>query len=368
MQFATWMPARLDWQPVVQRAEQLGFDYVHQADSQMIYADPIVSLTLCALVTSRVRLGAGVTNPLTRSAPAMAASLASLNLLAPGRAFLAIGSGYTSMEAMGMRSATVAELGDYVRVVRALLAGETIDYTLRGRTRPIRMLNGAESMDPTFVNLAPVPIYIAAHGPRMLELAGELADGLILGVVRPTERYLERTRAALQRGADKVGRRAEDIPIYLMANMYVMAPDESFGSEDMKRAVLGLEQSNIGVYAAARNPQPGAVDPIPDGEIPEPYRAVALRNRELTADQAGEPWYLTAYEGHGWQLRPELLPVVPDELLRSRALIGTADELVDRIKAWDQMGITCVGPLAQGSVSLAAEQIERFGRDVLPNF
>lgn len=368
MQFATWMPARVDWQPVVRRAEELGFGFVHQADSQMLYADPVVSLTLCATATSRIRLGAGVTNPLTRTAPAMAASLASLNLLAPGRVFLAIGSGYTCMAAMGMRSATVAELGDYVRVVRALLRGEVTDYTLRGQTRPIQMLNGPESLDPTFVNLAPVPIYIAAHGPRMLELAGELADGLILGVVRPTERYLDRTRAALQRGADKVGRRAEDIPIYLMLNMYVRAEDEAFGSDDMKRAVLGLEQSNIGVYAAARRPQPGAVDPIGDDGIPELYRALALRNRVLTSSPDGTPWYLTAYDGHGWRVRPELLSLVPDDLLRSRALIGTADEIIGQIRIWDGLGVSSVGALAQGDVALAAEQIERFGRGVIARY
>jgi 5,10-methylenetetrahydromethanopterin reductase len=366
------MPARLDWAPTVRRAEELGFAFAHQADSQMVYADPIVALAGLAPVTSSIRLGTGVSNPLTRTAPAMASALASLNQLAPGRVFLAIGSGYTSMAAMGRRSATVAELRDYVRVVRALTRGEQIPYEHMGATTIIQMLNGDTSLDPSFVNLHdPIPLWVAAHGPRMIQLAGEVGDGLVLGVVRPTPSYMGRLREHLQTGAERAGRSVDELPISIMMNMYVRDRNEPMGSEPMKRAVLGLEQSNIGVYAAGRKPQPGSLGRVADEEIPNGYRPLAIEERRLAREagfRADVPWYLRAYDGHGWRVRPELLPHVTEEFLRSRALIGTSDEIIRQVRLWEDLGVSVVGPLAQGDVDLAAEQIERFGLGVVARY
>lgn len=372
MKFSTWMPARVDWAPVAQRAERLGFDYVYQADSQMVYADSMISLALVAQATQSIRLGTGVTNPRTRSAPAMASALATLNQIAPGRVFLAIGTGYTSMESLGLRSATVAQVSEYVRVVRALLQGERAEFRLDDQDTVIQMLNGDGSLDDTFVNLRDaIPIWIAAHGPRMLELAGEVGDGVVLGVVRPTESYMARLRASLQRGADRVGRSAQQLPISLMVNMYVQGANEKFGSEPMRQAVMGLEQSSIATYAAARLPKPGSVKKILDDEIPSEYRALALAERKLDREAGfgdDSTWYLRAYDGHGWRLRPELLPLVSDDMLRSRALIGTSDEILLQLREWESFGISVVGSLAQGSVELAQEQLERFGSDVLARY
>lgn len=367
MRFGAWMPARMDWGPVVTRADDLGFDDIHQADSQMIYSDSMVALANCARFTDRMRLGCGVTNPLTRTVPVMVGALASLNVLAPGRVFLAIGTGYTAMESMGMSSATVAEMRTFIEQFRALTSGQTTSFSLRSVTRDIRMLNlPGESLDDSFVNLRDhIPILVAAHGPRMLELAGELADGLVLGVVRPTATFMERTRASLERGAARSGRSLENFPIHLMANIYVMADDERFGSDEMKRSVMGLEQSTIGTFAVGRLPRPGAVQKIDDKQIPELYREIVRVQRAVVPIDPDRPWYFQAYDGHGWRLRPELLESVSDELLRARALIGTGDEVLARIREWDSLGITAVGPLLQGSVDLAAEQVERWGRQVI---
>src|SRR5258705_781959 len=131
LEFGIWMPARVDAPRVVALAESVGFSYAHLYDSQMVYADTMVCLALCAERTSRIKLGQGVTNPSTRVAPLMASGLGTINLIAPGRAFLGIGSGYSCLSSMGLPPAPIAELREYVRVVRALTRGETVDYRLR---------------------------------------------------------------------------------------------------------------------------------------------------------------------------------------------------------------------------------------------
>ena len=73
----------------------------------------------------------------TRTAPVTAHSIASIHRLAPGRTFLGIGAGNTALRLMGHRPLGVAEFGEYLRVVRALLDGDEVDFSFRGRTAPI---------------------------------------------------------------------------------------------------------------------------------------------------------------------------------------------------------------------------------------
>ena len=112
--------------------------------------------------------------PSTRIAPVTAHSIASINRLAPGRVFLGLGTGHTAMPVMGMPPIKIAAFRAYLRVVRALLRGDEVDFTLDGVTRPIRFLH----RDQHFIDLdAPIPIYIAANGPRALRVTGEFGDG-----------------------------------------------------------------------------------------------------------------------------------------------------------------------------------------------
>src|SRR6476659_1053740 len=130
----------------------------------MLYSDAYAVLALAAQNTSRLRLGTGVAVAPTRIAPVTAHSIASINQLAPGRTFLGIGTGHTAMRVMGQNPMPVAEFREYLKVVRALLRGEAVEYTLAGRTREIKFLH----RDRRFINLDdPIPIYVAANGPRV---------------------------------------------------------------------------------------------------------------------------------------------------------------------------------------------------------
>lgn len=377
MEFGIFMPARVDAWPVVRKGEELGFSHAWLYDSQMLYADTFACLALCAEHTERIKLGTGVTNPATRMAPVMASALGTINQLAPGRVFMGIGTGYSVLRSMGLPPVRAEDFREYIRVVRALTRGEVVEYTHGRHRRWIQMIHGEGSTDPTFMNFRdPIEVVVAANGPKARAVAGELGDGLIFGGP-PTAGAIARAREQMRMGAEKAGRRVEDIPITVFLPVYVLAPGEPFGSERMVRMVLGGSQSTIGCYAAGyrSGTVPEYGDRIDDAEIPAHLRPLVEGFRRLKAGVAGPgrldgpAWYLTAYEGHAWRLHPDLVARVPEEALRARhAIIGTGDEVIRQVRALEALGVSQVGAMLADSVENCKLMVERIGREVIAKY
>jgi len=180
-------------------AEGLGFDLVGIPDSQSVYRENIVSSTLAATHTERVRFGPMVTNPITRHPAVAASAMATLAELAPGRVILGIGSGDSAVHNLGLRPAKMVELREYVTTIRELLLGGESVY----QGTPVRL-----TWKPPYV-----PIYIAVMGPRTMELAGEIADGIIiLNGMLPEN--IEASLTHIGAGAARAGRRIEDLDLW----------------------------------------------------------------------------------------------------------------------------------------------------------
>jgi len=203
-------------------AEAAGFDWLGVADSQSVFHELYVALTLAALNTSRVRLGPLVTNPLTRHLVVTASAMTSVDDLSRGRAVLGIGSGDSAIFTLGAPPATLAGLADSIATLRRLTRGEVV---LRdGRAWQVhRAARG-------------VPIYLAAEGPRTLELAGRVADGIIVGLGLTPE-VIELSLAAVERGARAAGRTLADLDIWWFAKTNVAdSRDEAVGPIKMALA------------------------------------------------------------------------------------------------------------------------------------
>src|ERR1700739_3915110 len=199
MRFAIAIATDADSWRVVRRAEELGFARAWFYDTQMLSADPFVAMSAAAIKTTKIRLGTGVLIPSNRIAPVTANAFASLNKLAPGRIDFGVGTGFTGRRAMGLGAVKLADLEEYVRVVMALLRGETIEAEIENKKRLIRLLNPELGLINT---RDPIPLYIAASGPRGRALTAKLARGWIAtaggvegGVAAMTDRR-ERRRAA----------------------------------------------------------------------------------------------------------------------------------------------------------------------------
>src|SRR5207247_7811127 len=174
-----------DLMRLLRSIEAAGFDGAGILDSQMLSRDTFVVLGQAAANTSRLTLFPAVTNPFTRHASVLAGAIQTVEELAPGRVKLVIGTGYTSASTIGRKAATLAEMRECLRTVRALLRGDSVDF---GGT-PGRL---------TFAARRPIPLIMAASGPKAIELAGEIADGVLLlvgfngGIVQRALEHLER--------------------------------------------------------------------------------------------------------------------------------------------------------------------------------
>ncbi len=152
----------------VARAEQLGWDAALQPDSQLRRRDTYVLLAAAARVTRRITLGPLLANPVNRHPSVTASSIATVDELAPGRVLLGWAVGDTAVRHAGLKPANVAELEAGTRLMRALLDGREVEV---GAARPARL-----------PHQRPVPIWIAAGGPRTLRMAGGVADGVFIRV------------------------------------------------------------------------------------------------------------------------------------------------------------------------------------------
>jgi 5,10-methylenetetrahydromethanopterin reductase len=175
----------------VRRAEALGWDAALQPDSQLRRRDTYVLLAAAARVTGRIVLGPLLANPVNRHPTVTASSIATIDELAPGRVLLGWGVGDTAVRLAGLKPARVAELEASTRLMRRLLDGQGVDV---GAARPARLPHPR-----------PVPIWIAAGGPRTLRMAGGAADGVFIRVgTHPAN--IARSVELIRAGAKDAGR------------------------------------------------------------------------------------------------------------------------------------------------------------------
>jgi 5,10-methylenetetrahydromethanopterin reductase len=182
-----------------QYAEELGFDYAWVPDQQY-FADPFACLAAAALSTRRITLGLAVTNPYTRHPALIARGIGVVDDLAGGRMVLGLGAANRKqvLEPMGFPTTRTAErLRETIGVVRKLLAGERVVHETRNYTLRGIQLNYRPRAD--------IPIYLASRSPRVLELAGEAADGVLMeGLFTPTA--LDYALGQVRAGAVRAGR------------------------------------------------------------------------------------------------------------------------------------------------------------------
>ncbi|MCY3620226.1 MAG: LLM class flavin-dependent oxidoreductase [Gammaproteobacteria bacterium] len=198
---------RFDWTSTnafvadVRRAEELGFGYALIPWNPLSRPDPYMQLAVAAGQTSRIRLGLLLDNPVLHHPATSASSIATLDEISGGRAFLTYGIGDTAVRWLGLRPARMAELEEAAVLAKRLLAGEDVEV---GAVRPARLRHAR-----------PVPVWIAAGGPKTIEMAARTADGVFLRVGRHPDN-LRTAMAHVRRGATAAGRNPNDIGIGLI--------------------------------------------------------------------------------------------------------------------------------------------------------
>lgn len=355
MQLGICVASKIDDIDYVVRAEELGFDSAWMADSQMIWSDVYASLALAADRTSRIRVGTGVAVAATRPAPVTAAAIASINQLAPGRTFLGIGTGNTAMRIMGHKPMTMAAFDEYLTALRPLLRGEEVDYAWRGRTSPIRHI----MTDDGFVNFADeIPLYVSGFGPKSLALAGKHGDGAVLSVP-PQPAFMERVWGGIDAGAHAAGTSIDRDEFFTcsLTTIVVLDDGEAIDSDRVKAlcgafAIASLHYTYDQYRNFGKLPSSGPVAAIWDE-----YRAVV----EATPE---EHRHQRVHAGHNCWVVPDEERFVTKELIEATCLVGTRDQLIERLRALDDAGLDQIMILPP--LEPRYEVLETVGTEILP--
>jgi 5,10-methylenetetrahydromethanopterin reductase len=307
---------------VARFADEAGLDSVWIAEGRLT-RDAISAMAVIASQTTRVRIASGVVNNKSRNASLMAVTAKSLDELAPGRICLGLGAWWEPLASkVGLPLVKpVKTMREYVTVVRALLAGQTVDFD-----GEFVKMSGVRFDSMYRQNTAvDVPIYIGAVGMRMLELAGELADGVYLDFLLPPA-YLERARAAMTAGhAKRAGGRPFQITQVISCSVDDADPKAAI---DECRAFLTLylmQQPHIAEHCG--------VEP----ELVERIKQTA-----------------------GWPARPEdirrAMVHVPDSLVHAVSACGTATQAAESFARYREAGveIPVISPLGRKADTIRA--------------
>jgi 5,10-methylenetetrahydromethanopterin reductase len=300
MRFGINLPPRgLEIVEDVKLAEDLGYEYVGFVDSQLLWREVYCILAVCAVSTSTIKLGPGVTNPLTRHPAVTASAIATIDDLSRGRAILGLGRGDSAVHTVGLEPVSGQALREYAEVCRRLTAGEEAFY--QGKVMRLRWAHRR------------VPIGLVASGPRTLALAGEIADRvtMLVGAEPSLVRWgIDRVR----QGAEAARRdfRQLDLGVYLPCSV----------TDDLGKArqdVRAMAAAILNVYAQQK----------------------FLRADELPAEIAEELDQIRGRYDYAQHTDQEAkhARAINDRAIDRVALIGPAEHCRERLRTLAGLGI-----------------------------
>lgn len=310
---------------LARQAEEWGFTGLLVADSQNLNADIWVELALAGAATSTLRLGPGVTNPVTRHPAVTASAAATLQAETGGRAVLGFGRGDSALTQIGRRPVPVAELERALESVQGYLRGEEV--VIDGTVSTLRWLADA--------GLPKVPIEVAATGPRTIAAAARHAEGVDFAVGAELERL---------RWAVGVARDAADGPLSLGAFLNVAVHPDREAAHDLVRGSVAI----FARFSTEGAPADGLSDVTRSGidRLASGYEA----------------------EQHGQASAPQA-QLLDAEFVDRFAVAGPAEHVRDRLAAIAAAGVDRL-IVVPGSLDADPADVEesnrRFAEEVLP--
>jgi probable F420-dependent oxidoreductase len=310
---------------LTRQAEAAGFDYGWIFDSHVLWMEPYPLLTLMATQTKRMKLGTCVTNPATRDMTVTASLFATLNLISEGRMQLGIGRGDSSRRVMGKKPVSWSQLQAAVEEFRDLTSGKEVQHD----GQPTRL---------TWAKIPP-PVWIAGYGPKVLHMAGRVADGIILQFADPA--LIDWCMGFVKDGARAAGRDPKSIEVMSAAPVWVS--DDLNVARDRVRWFPALVSNHVMDLIRQYKPQ----------ELP-PALTSYVQDRGHYDYQ------------HHCEVGSDNAEFVSDEVIDRFCLIGPAETHRKKLKALADVGVT------QFNIYLMCgdeeQTLEAYEGEVLPSF
>jgi Luciferase-like monooxygenase len=333
-------------------AERHGFQTAGFVDSPLLGGETYACMALAAHQTSTLRVGPFLAVPSNRSAATTAQGVATINRLAPGRAFLALGTGYTARNTFGLPALPAARLREYARSVRSLLDGELAHEREGERELSLRLQQSADYIDLE----RRIPIYLAADGPKALSVAGGLGEGWVTTLQYASVMENAAAVFAGSLAAARAAGLAEDAYTIWSNTICVLEPGERPTSPRVLRRVGAYAMMPF--HSWADNPAIAAQLP------PAVAQRLELYEREVLArfpGGAAERHHFT-HRGHLSHLQPGEEKVLSDEIVRMTTLTGSAEEIAGVLRELAAVGLRNLSvwappPLTREVVVEVAERI-----------
>ncbi|MBL6689349.1 MAG: LLM class flavin-dependent oxidoreductase [Pseudomonadales bacterium] len=327
MDIGICVPSHIGDIDYVVRAEELGYSHAWLADSQMIWSDCYAALALAAHRTSTIKLGTGVAITGTRPASVNAAGIATINAIAPGRTFFGVGAGNTAMRIMGLPPQRIAGFDAYLEEIGPLLKGEESIVRDGEREIPIKHV----MPDKGFVNFDdPIPMYVSGFGPKSLALAGKHGDGAVLAM--PSSAAMMENIWSMIEAGGEVDR--DNYYTTALTAMIVRDDDEPVDSERIRHECGAMAMASLHfAYDQWRNF--GRQPPNAVASVWEDYT-------KLLDTYPEERRHQRIHMGHNCWVLPEEEQFLTAELIKATCLIGTQDELIEKLRALDEAGLNQV--------------------------
>jgi len=319
--------------------ESMGFDYLLCPDTQNLAPDPYGQLSLAAAATHALKLGTGVTNPITRDVAVTATAIMTLQQESAGRAICVIGRGDSSAAHIGTRNATTAELRTGIERLRAYMSGETVDRD--GTESKLRWLLGQD--------IAPVPLDIACTGPKTIRMAVETGDRISFAVGSAPERIEWAITTATEHLAT-IGRDRNSLSIGAFINL--VCDEDEPRALSIGRMIAGM----VAHFAGMKN--------APVEHLPPQLKSLAM-HMQGGYDMAHHAQEETNHAGE-----------VTDEFVDWFSICGPPEKCTARLKTLIELGLDHVYILGGSPVAhphgerqeAMIEQTRLFANAVLPEF
>jgi 5,10-methylenetetrahydromethanopterin reductase len=312
--------------------EAAGWDGLLLPDTQCLAGDSFIELALCGAATRRLKLGTGVTNPVTRDSSVLASAVATLQEETDGRVSLGIGRGDSSLAYIGREPARLGVFRSFLLELQAYLRGEPVDRD--GFASSVHCVQ--ESSQPK------VPVDIAGTGPKIVDMAARHADGITLAVGAYPDR-IARKIADVEAALAKHGRSRQDFSISVYLNC--VANEDRAAARDLARGTVGVLARFSGMGPAA-----GA-------DLSEADQAtVAKLFAEYDMSQ-----HASCHAPHAKKLS--------DDFLDRFAVVGPPEEVFKRLDSIAQQEIdriVLIPGSAGAEAGLAEENVARLSAKVLP--
>lgn len=302
-------------------AEDNRFRYVWVTDHYN-NRNAFVILSVLAKATRRVRIGTGITNPFHINPAIIASAIATINEISDGRAVLGIGAGDKfTLEKIGIkRKKPLTGVKEAVNVIRKLLNGEVVEFD-----GELFKFSGAKL---TFNSGNGIPIYIGAQGPKMLRLASEIGDGVIINASHPKDVEFALRNIDVRKGFN-----------IAVCSAFSIDSDRDTAIKNVKAVVAFI-------IAGCPN------------EILDRH-GIDYESANIVKAKLKE-----AFAKGNWK---ELERAVTDEMVDVFSISGTPDDIVERIEELKKLGITQLiigSPIGKDK----AKAIKLIGREIIPRF